>query len=224
VDDSPDVLTLAAIACALQSENVQASALKSALESMTADNEGMDALAAVRDKAPPFEEGASPWETGYRYAAQLRRAFGGGSWKSRSLDDLAGHLNIEQLDHCLVPSAGGCEFLDALSGVNRYNTPKFIIEKTRADSRQFAFCRALFEHLTLPQGRFAAVSGLRTERQQMNRAFAAEFLAPHTMLEKDLSAATVGEEEIEDLAVDYGVSAFVIRHQIENHSLACVFL
>jgi Zn-dependent peptidase ImmA (M78 family) len=54
----------------------------------------------------------------------------------------------------------------------------------------------------------------------MNRAFAAEFLAPHKMLQVDLSAATVGEEEIEDLAVDYGVSAFVIRHQIENHRLA----
>lgn len=54
----------------------------------------------------------------------------------------------------------------------------------------------------------------------MNRAFAAEFLAPHAMLKGDLSAATVGEEEIDDLAADYGVSGFVIRHQIENHKLA----
>ncbi len=58
----------------------------------------------------------------------------------------------------------------------------------------------------------------------MNRAFAAEFLAPHTMLKGDLSAATVGEEEIEDLATDYGVSPFVIRHQIGNHRLAEILL
>lgn len=200
----------------------QASALTSASESIAADADSVDVLAAVRNETPPFEEGANPWNIGYRFAAQLRRALNGGAWRSRSLEELAGHLSIDQLDHCLLPNAADCRFIDALTGANRYNNPKFIIEKTRPESRQFAFCRALFEHLTLPHGRFAAVSRLRTERQQMNRAFAAEFLAPHTMLKGDLTATTIGEEEIEDLAADYGVSAFVIRHQIENHRLARV--
>ncbi|MFI5459481.1 MAG: ImmA/IrrE family metallo-endopeptidase, partial [Isosphaerales bacterium] len=75
-----------------------------------------------------------------------------------------------------------------------------------------------------PPGRFAAVSGLRTDRQQMNRAFAAEFLAPHQMLKSDLSGAMIGEDEINDLAIEYGVSAFVVRHQIENHRLARISL
>jgi Zn-dependent peptidase ImmA (M78 family) len=56
----------------------------------------------------------------------------------------------------------------------------------------------------------------------MNRAFAADFLAPHWMLRSDLSGTVIGEDEIEDLANDYGVSTFVVRHQIENHQLACV--
>ena len=42
------------------------------------------------------------------------------------------------------------------------------------------------------------------------------------MLRSDLSGAWVTEEEIDDLASVYGVSSFVIRHQIENHSLANV--
>jgi len=58
----------------------------------------------------------------------------------------------------------------------------------------------------------------------MNRAFAAEFLAPHEMLRSELSGAMIDEDEIDDLAVEYGVSAFVVRHQIENHRLARVSL
>ncbi len=58
----------------------------------------------------------------------------------------------------------------------------------------------------------------------MNRAFAAEFLAPYQMLKSDLSRAMIGEDEINDLAIEYGVSAFVVRHQIENHRLALISL
>ncbi|MBW3538822.1 MAG: hypothetical protein KY476_00990 [Planctomycetes bacterium] len=200
----------------------QASALDAASQSIAADSDDIDALRGVRSQAPPFKKSANPWATGYRFAAELRKNVNGGAWKSRSLDELAGHLGVEHIEHCLMPEPVECQFLDALAGANRHNNPKFLIEKTRPDSRQFAFCRALFEHLTSPQGRFAAVSKLRTDRQQMNRAFAAEFLAPHELLKRDLSAALVGEEELEDLAVDYGVSSFVIRHQIENHNLARV--
>ena len=163
------------------------------------------------------------WETGYRFAAALRAKLNGGGWKSHSLDELAGHLGIDRLDNCLLPGADDCHFLDALTGSNQRGNPKFLIEKEREDSRQFAFCRALFEHLTLPRDRFAAVSRLRTDRQQMNRAFAAEFLAPHEMLSSDLSGAMIGEDEIDDLAAGYGVSAFVVRHQIENHRIAGIF-
>ncbi len=165
---------------------------------------------------------ANPWESGYKFAEALRENLNGETWKSHSLHELAGHLRIDQLDHCLLPEKAGCRFLDALTGLNQRQNPKFLIEKKREDSRQFAFCRALFEHLTSPPDRFAVVSGLRTNRQQMNRAFAAEFLAPHRMLKSDLSGAVIGEDEIADLATEYGVSTFIVRHQIENHQLARV--
>jgi hypothetical protein len=200
--------------------DVQASAMATASESIASDTDGIDALGAVRNQAPPYAPGANSGETGYRFAAELRAKFNGGTWKSRSLDELAGYLAIDQLGHCMVPGTGECGFLDALAGFNEQHNPKFLIEKTREDSRQFAFCRALFEHLTIPPDHFAAVSRLRTDRQQMNRAFAAEFLAPHEMLRSDLSGAMVGVDELDDLALDYGVSTFVIRHQIENHRLA----
>ena len=43
------------------------------------------------------------------------------------------------------------------------------------------------------------------------------------MLSSDLSGAMIGEDEIDDLAAGYGVSAFVVRHQIENHRIAGIF-
>ncbi len=202
--------------------DADASAMAEASESIASDDDDIDALEAVRRHAPPFERGERSWETGYRFAAALRARLNGGHWRSRSLEELAGHLRIDQLDHCLLRQAR-CGFLDALIGSNQRSHPKFLIEKTRREEpRQFAFCRALFEHLTLPRDCFAVVSRLRTDRQQMNRAFAAEFLAPHAMLERDLSGAMVGEEEIDDLARDYGVSTCVVRHQIKNHRLARV--
>ncbi|NLX54697.1 MAG: hypothetical protein GXY58_06260 [Planctomycetaceae bacterium] len=213
-----DFLSLTAV----EHLRTQASALATASESIASDADNIDALAAVRSRAPSWVLGTASWETGYRFASALRARLNGSGWKSHSLDELAGYLSIDQLGHCLLPETGECGFLDALTGSNQRRNPKFLIEKRREDSRQFAFCRALFEHLTLPRDSFAAVSRLRTDRQQMNRAFAAEFLAPHEMLKSDLSGAVIGEDEIDDLAVAYGVSAFVVRHQIENHRLARV--
>jgi len=202
----------------------ESAAMATATESISADSDTTDALAGVRERAPTLSPStsANPWEAGYEYAEKLRARLNGGPWKSRSLDELAGHLNLDQLDHCILPNTDACQFLDALTGVNQRKNPKFIIEKRRPDSRQFAFCRALFEHLTQPLGVFAAVSGLRTNQQKMNRAFAAEFLAPHKQLEKDLSGSTIGEDEVAELSEAYGVSGFAIQHQIENHHLAHV--
>ncbi|MEZ6132193.1 MAG: hypothetical protein R3C59_26330 [Planctomycetaceae bacterium] len=199
----------------------QGAALARASESIASDSEAVDALRGIRAYVPAIENSKNAWENGYRFAQVLRAKLNGGRWKSRSLDDLAGYLRIDQIDHCLLKSDNDCRFLDALTGVNQRNNPKFLIEKERPDARQFAFCRALFASLTsCPQ--FAAVSKVQTVQQQMNRAFAAELLAPHDLIKRDLSSSEIGEDEVDDLAADYGVSSFVIRHQIENHRIARV--
>lgn len=200
----------------------RAAALEAASQSIATDTDSVDALKDLRRLAPQCPVGLNAWETGYRFAAALRAGVNGGHWKSRSLSELAGHLGIDQLEHCLLPDTGTCGFLDALAGTNQFRHGKILVEKKRDDSRQFAFCRALFELLTLAPNCFAAVSRLRTERQQRNRAFAAEFLVPHQLLKNDLSGSMIEEEEVDELAHEYGVSAFVIRHQIQNHSLAHV--
>ena len=59
-----------------------------------------------------------------------------------------------------------------------------------------------------------------TRRQQTNRAFAAEFLAPSRSLRERITYSTVDDEQVDDLAEEFGVSTQVIRNQIENHRIA----
>lgn len=188
-----------------------------------ADDTSMtDALVRLRGVLSAVCGAGTAWERGYGYAAIARSALGGENWKSTTIEELADRLQIDQLEHLLLPAADACGVFDAILGVNSCGNPRWLLQKKSDASRQFTFCRAIFEYLTGCDGRFSTVSKLRTDRQQMSRAFAAEFLAPHEMLRSDLSGAWVTEEEIDDLASVYGVSSFVIRHQIENHSLANV--
>ena len=62
----------------------------------------------------------------------------------------------------------------------------------------------------------------RSEQQQRNRAFAAEFLAPSATLRNKAPAASVDGEDMDELAREFGVSPFVIAHQIENHGIAAI--
>ena len=99
---------------------------------------------------------------------------------------------------------------------------RIIIDKTRDESRKFALCRGVFEYLTAGAREYAAVTGVRSERQQRNRAFAAEFLVPAGQLKERVCSETVTEDDLEVISEEFGVSAYVVRHQLENHRLATV--
>ena len=85
---------------------------------------------------------------------------------------------------------------------------------------QFHLCRALTEVLTAPSTD-TLLTRAHSERQQRNRAFAAEFLAPSTGLQRRLNGRRVVDgDDIDDLAGTFGVSSLVVEHQIRNHQLA----
>jgi len=115
---------------------------------------------------------------------------------------------------------GHARFFDALVDVNEKGSPGFLIEKRQEEARKFALCRGLFEYLTSDTGASALLSTTRSERQKRNRTFAAEFLAPAALLKEHLRGETLAEEEVDDVAEVFGVSSYVIRHQIDNHHLA----
>ncbi|MBI3929511.1 MAG: ImmA/IrrE family metallo-endopeptidase [Armatimonadetes bacterium] len=100
--------------------------------------------------------------------------------------------------------------------------PAFILRIAREESRLFTFCRALCECLESANGTLGIVDRAHSWRQKRNRAFAAEFLVPAEGLRAMLPDNVLTDEDLDDLGDRFGVSSHVIRHQIENHSLAAI--
>jgi Zn-dependent peptidase ImmA (M78 family) len=66
------------------------------------------------------------------------------------------------------------------------------------------------------------VTAARTHRQRVERAFAAELLAPAEGIAQLLQSPpeAASQEELEQIAHRYGVSSMVIEHQLRNHLIA----
>ena len=67
------------------------------------------------------------------------------------------------------------------------------------------------------------ITKAHSERQQRNRAFAAEFLAPESGLRQRVTRPVVDGDDIDELAAAFGVSSLVVAHQIQNHGIAEVW-
>ena len=66
----------------------------------------------------------------------------------------------------------------------------------------------------------ALLTRAQSDRQQRSRAFAAEFLAPAAALQARVPRPVPDEEDVEELAAEFGVSPLLISHQLENHQIA----
>jgi len=110
----------------------------------------------------------------------------------------------------------------ALMEINDQSSPAFVLREALPASNLFYFCRALFEYLSSSTRRSALITDAGTEHQKRNRAFAAEFLVPASVLRTRIEISTVTREQTEGIAAEFGVSAYIIRYQIENHGIAQV--
>jgi len=164
----------------------------------------------------------TPWEQGYACARELRRQLGIEDRLIRDMHNFSACLRVDEqaLQSVILSTNGTARFFDALIDVNDKDSPGFLIETRQEEAKKFAFCRGLFEYLTNQPGTPALISAIHSERQKRNRAFAAEFLVPATLLKERLQGDKLDEEEVDDVAKIFGVSSYVIRHQIENHHLA----
>ncbi len=179
-----------------------------------------DALPGLRRHAQSsFSAGYSsaPWNYGYECARSLRKYLGiaGELMTPHDFEEKLGYASADWIVNDVVN-------LDALAVRDSASqAASFILSGRSETSRRFAFARALFEYLEGDASR-ALVTRAVTNRQRQNRAFAAELLAPAESLSGRMRHGTVSHEQIDDLAEEYKVSPFVIRHQIENHRLARV--
>ena len=165
-----------------------------------------------------------PWQQGYELARHTRRALGLNGEALANDSDLAAAIGhrpaaLSRVIRPVEPLAA-LRLIDGVVSPQSPGTVSFGLRATGRTSRRFLFCRALAEALTTDAA--AVLTKARTERQQRNRAFAAEFLAPSASLSERIAGSYIDEDHVTDLAEEFGVSSYVIEHQVQNHRIAQV--
>ena len=206
----------------------ECSAITGAIARAKANALRWEPLALMDHELPADGHGTAPtpWAVGYGLARELRRALNLDGKPLPSMARIAEAIDTEPalLDHVTEPV--DFEATALVDGVITWNDDRFPAFGFRGfsgnESRRFHFCRALGEVFASP-GTDTLLTRAHSERQQRNRAFAAEFLAPSSSLRQRVSRLVVDDADIDELAAAFGVSPWVIAHQIRNHGIAEVW-
>ena len=165
----------------------------------------------------------TPWAAGYRLAQELRRNLDLGAAPLPSMARIAEAIGEEPalLAGVTAPvDLSEAALVDGVITRDDDRHPAFAFrEFSGGETQRFHFCRALAEALASPDTETLLTRAF-SERQQRNRAFAAEFLAPSSGLRQRVSRPVVDGDDIDELAAAFGVSSWVIAHQIRNHRVA----
>ncbi len=183
-------------------------------------------LAQVPTPSAPLapRTGGSPHEAGYAFARHLRQRLGVDREPLPSIDSLGEALreNPATLAAAMQPrDLGNVKLLNGVVAADEAGLPTLALRDAPESNRRFHFCRGLAEILASP-GSPALLTQARSERQQWNRAFAAEFLAPAAALQARVPRPVLDREDVDELAAKFGVSSLLIAHQLENHDIARV--
>ena len=167
----------------------------------------------------------NPRNEGYALAQNLRQSLKLGSRPLPTLFMIASVFgeSPEQVKKVTRPKKFGPALLaEGVVTHDNNNNFAFAFSAPREKMKRFLFSRALANVLTTPKAS-SVLTKARSWRQQLGLAFAAEFLAPSFALRERISTHVVLEEDIDRLAKEFGVSAFVIEHQIDNHDIAQIW-
>jgi hypothetical protein len=161
-----------------------------------------------------------PWDYGYTLARTLRALLQADEKTFESVMEIDRLIGIppsfSQRENSSLDSQSSLQAVIISSGENRWSLA--LKETVRAGSHMFTYCRALGEYFTMGEKRVGVVSSIDSWGQQLNRAFAAEFLLPVHILRERIPDSIVHYERIEALARELHVSTILIRHQLENQT------
>jgi hypothetical protein len=175
-----------------------------------ASKSGVDRGIAFLKAGPTYADRSNvryPWRIGWQEASALRTELDLRPTDRVQLEDW-----IETVTRP-TPNAG----MQALGFAEGSSVGQLVLAKeypTR--SRRFTAARALWRVSHDPHGIFLVVAAYGT-RQKIERAFAAEFLAPAEGIREIIAdPSVVSLDELEKVADRFGVSPMVIKHQVEN--------
>ncbi len=215
-----DLLDEAVQALGASDPRSQASAITSALDEAKSSGPCLGSLRPYHEEfVKDTAAGLTPWDTGYDWARRLRRKLDLDGQPLPDMGALADALG-ERLDGANQPASSldGAPLVDGVVAWNDDESASVALRRSGEQGRRFGLCRAIAEALG-SHGTGALLTRAHSERQQRNRAFAAEFLAPASEL-KRRAASVVDGEDVDEMAEEFGVSSWVIQHQIENHRIA----
>ena len=165
-----------------------------------------------------------PWVAGYALARHVRQELALDGALLSTTADLARALGEEPdaVEAVTRPmNFGAADLVDGVVTHDENGLPAFAVRRGHDSARRFQFCRALAEVLESPNSD-ALLTRARSERQRWSRAFAAEFLVPVSALRTRVPRATLDEDGVDELAAEFGVSPWLIAHQVKNHGIAQV--
>jgi Zn-dependent peptidase ImmA (M78 family) len=173
-----------------------------------------EVIQELREYARRYRASVStfPWVVGYEQARVIRGQIAPDSKMRLAVNRYITTINRKAPDVSLQALGAGAS----------HPHPLLIIGQNRpATSTRFTLSRALWHYIWDDSSLFM-VTTAHTYRQRVERAFAAELLAPAEgiaeLLESPPEAASL--EELEQIAQRYGVSSMVIEHQLRNHLIA----
>jgi hypothetical protein len=146
--------------------------------------------------------GAPPWVTGWQQAKEVRSRLGIGPTESADVEMWL-RPEIAQARYSGLHALG----TDASSVV-------VMPRPQRNEAQRFTLARALW-HMTVRRDPLFLVTAAYTEQQRIERAFAAELLAPAEGINRML-AARADDEDLTGIAAEFRVSPMVIYHQVTN--------
>lgn len=154
----------------------------------------------------------APWDVGYQQARIVR---------SQIASDITARLAVDRYVPSRIRQAPDTS-LQALGASTDQRPPLVIVGQRRtANSNRFTLSRALW-HCIWDDSPLFIVTTAHTYRQRVERAFAAELLAPADGIAALLESPpeTASQEELEQVAQRFGVSSMVVEHQVRNHLIA----
>lgn len=150
-----------------------------------------------------------PWSRGFRQARRVRELMGLSPTQPVSLEGL---LTSEASRY----EARGFQ---GLGGLTRQGGATLILSRPLPeDASRFAAARALWHFAVGSDSDRFLLTSAHGDRQRIARSFAAELLAPADGIRERLGdgGSTASEEDIERVAMSFGVSPIVVGHQILN--------
>lgn len=165
------------------------------------------ALAGLRGLRLHEDDDGLPWEIGWRQAHTVRKFLRIADTEPIGFDGMFAHRHIASADNALQALASG------VSG----RIEVVLGHQARLSGQRFVEGRALWRSLRVQDRPYLLTTGATFE-QRIERAFAAELLAPAAGLAKliDSRGGVALADDVERVARRFKASPVVVGHQLEN--------